>query len=92
MNVGSLPTTDDRRIIHRLFRKAVRQDRSKRRGEAYSLLYVEPLSVARTQLADFINSLLVFLGSLASSRLTTKTVGQSPGAMNILRFRANDPD
>ena len=45
-------------MLRRLFRKAVQQGRSKRRGEAYSLPYVEPLSVARTPLADFINSLL----------------------------------
>ena len=44
-------------MARRLFRKAVQQGRSKRRGEAYSP-YVEPLSVARTPLADFVNSLL----------------------------------
>ena len=32
--------------------------RSERRGEAYSLPYVEPLSDARTKLADFFNILL----------------------------------
>ena len=57
----------------RLFRKAsdlthptpARQDapftgqgRSERRGESYAVGYVKPLSVARTTLADFINSLL----------------------------------
>jgi hypothetical protein len=31
------------------------------RGESYSLPYVEPLRVARTPLADFVNSLLVKL-------------------------------
>jgi hypothetical protein len=45
-------------MSRRLFRKAVQQGRSKRRGESYSLPYVEPLSVARTPLVDFINSLL----------------------------------
>ena len=39
------------RINYRLFRKAVQQGRSKRRGEAYLLWYVEPLSAARTPLA-----------------------------------------
>ena len=43
----------------RLFKKAVQQGRSERRGEAYSPLYVELLSDARTTLADFFNSLLV---------------------------------
>jgi len=50
--------TDSFRIIRRLFRKAAPQDRSKRRGEAYSLPYVEPLNTARTPLADFFKSLL----------------------------------
>jgi hypothetical protein len=43
----------------RLFRKTVQQGRSERRGEAYSVPFVEPLSDARTPLADFVNSLLV---------------------------------
>ena len=46
------------RVARRLFRKAVQQGRSERRGESYSLPYVEPLSDARTPLADFVNSLL----------------------------------
>jgi hypothetical protein len=50
--------TNSFRTPRRLFRKAVQQGRSTRRGEAYSLLYVEPLSTARTPLADFVNSLL----------------------------------
>jgi hypothetical protein len=37
---------------------AVQRGRNKRRGDAYSLLYVEPLSDARTKLTDFLNSLL----------------------------------
>jgi hypothetical protein len=51
--------TDAISIPRRLFRKAVQQGRSERRGESYSLPYVEPLSDARTPLADFVNSLLV---------------------------------
>ena len=45
-------------MARRLFRKAVWLGRSERRGESYAVGYVEPLSVARTTLADFINSLL----------------------------------
>jgi len=56
--VGAQPLTDDLTIIRRLFRKAVQQGRSKRRGESYSLPYVEPLSAARTPLEDVVNSLL----------------------------------
>ncbi len=37
---------------------AVQRGRSERRGEAYSFPYVEPLSDARTKLADFFNILL----------------------------------
>jgi hypothetical protein len=43
-----------------MFNKAVQRGRSKRGGDAYSLPYVEPLSAARTKLADFFNILLVF--------------------------------
>jgi|CXWL01.1.fsa_nt_gi hypothetical protein len=52
---------DDLTIGRWLFRKDVQQGRSKRRGEAYSPPYVEPLSAARTPLADFVNSLLGIL-------------------------------
>ncbi len=45
-------------IPRRLFRKTVQQGRSERRGESYSVPYGEPLSDARTPLADFLNSLL----------------------------------
>ena len=49
---------------HRLVRKAVQQGRSTRRGDAYSLSYVEPLSTTRTPLVDFVNSLLLtFMGA-----------------------------
>ncbi|WHZ15633.1 MAG: hypothetical protein OJF52_002478 [Nitrospira sp.] len=41
-----------------MLKKAVQQGRSKRRGEAYSVRYVEPLSEARTPLADFFSILL----------------------------------
>jgi hypothetical protein len=37
---------------------AVQQGRSERRGESYSVPYVEPLSDARTPLADFFRILL----------------------------------
>jgi hypothetical protein len=36
-----------------MLKKAVQQGRNKRRGEAYFVPYVEPLSEARTKLADF---------------------------------------
>jgi hypothetical protein len=39
-------------------KKAVQQGRCERRGESYSLPYVEPLSDARTTLADFFRILL----------------------------------
>ena len=42
-----------------MFKKAVQRGRSERRGEAYSLPYVEPLSDVRTKLADFFNILLI---------------------------------
>jgi len=81
------------RIARRLFKKAAvltrpapaRQDtlfhgqgRSERRGESYSLPYVEPLSDVRTKLADFFNSLLVFM--LAAALLVSCGVVGSPVA------------
>ena len=39
---------------------AVQRGRSERRGEAYPQGYVEPLSDARTKLADFFSILLTF--------------------------------
>jgi len=49
------------RTTCRQFKKAVQQGRSKRRGDAYSPLYVEPLSAERTKLEDFFNSLLALI-------------------------------
>jgi hypothetical protein len=40
--------------------KFVQQGRSKRRGDPYSVRYVEPLSEARTPLAEFVSILLEF--------------------------------
>ncbi|BCA55051.1 hypothetical protein W02_21910 [Nitrospira sp. KM1] len=61
----------------RLFRKAVQQGRSERRGESYSLPYVEPLSDARTPLEDFVNSLLAVLRSFPGTpvAVASSTIG-----------------
>jgi hypothetical protein len=48
-------------IFIRMLKKFVQQGRSRRRGEAYSVPYVECLSKARTPLADFFS---ILLGSL----------------------------
>ena len=45
-------------------KKAVQQGRSERRGESYSVPYVEPLSDARTPLAGFFRILLDRSGRL----------------------------
>ncbi len=42
---------------------AVQRGRSQRRGESYFFTYGEPLSAARTKLADFFNILLGLYGS-----------------------------
>ena len=42
----------------RMLKKAAQQGRNKRRGDAYSVRYGEPLSEARTPLADFFSILL----------------------------------
>jgi len=41
-----------------MVKKAVRRNRSERRGEAYAVRYVEPLGDVRTKLADFFNILM----------------------------------
>jgi hypothetical protein len=43
-------------IARRMVKKAVQRGRSKRKGEAYSEPYVEPLNDARTKLAGFSTS------------------------------------
>ena len=43
--------------------------RSEQRGEAYSVPYVEPLSAARTKLADFFSILLSLRPEPITSRL-----------------------
>jgi hypothetical protein len=49
---------DDAESPCRMRKKAVQQGRSEQRGESYSVPYVEPLSDARTPLADFFRILL----------------------------------
>ncbi len=53
-----------------MFKKAVRQGRSERKGEAYIVWYVEPLSDARTKLAVFFNTLLTEERSVTVGGLT----------------------
>jgi hypothetical protein len=45
-------------MARRMVKKSFQQGRSERRGESYSVPYVEPLSDARTQVEDFFNILL----------------------------------
>ena len=49
-------------LASRMFKKFVQQGRSTRRGDAYSVRYVEPLSKARTPLAGFFSILLGVVG------------------------------
>jgi len=53
-----------------MFKMAVQRGRSKRRGDAYSE-YVEPLSDARTKLADILN---ILLGLLRGDPLLVQSV------------------
>jgi hypothetical protein len=52
---------DDETSQRRMFKMADQRGRSQRRGESHSFPYVEPLSAARTKLADFFNILLVVI-------------------------------
>ena len=49
----------------RMFKKAVQQGHSERRGEAYSCRYVEPLSDTITKLAGFFNILVETLAEIS---------------------------
>ena len=51
----------------RMLKKAAQQGRSKRRGDAYSVRYGEPLNEARTPLADFFSILLEVRSSTSQS-------------------------
>jgi hypothetical protein len=56
--VADIEVWDNAEQLYRMRKKAVQQGRSERRGESYSVPYVEPLSDARTPLADFFHILL----------------------------------
>jgi hypothetical protein len=58
-NTSKVVTVKRVRILSRMFKRAVQRGRSERRGEAYSVPYVEPLSDARTKLVDFFNIMLL---------------------------------
>jgi hypothetical protein len=45
--------------LFKMLNKSVQQGRSERRGEAYSVSYVEPLRETRTPLAGFFSILLI---------------------------------
>jgi hypothetical protein len=69
-----LEIRDEIRIASRMFKKAVQRGRSERRGEAYSLPYVEPLSDVRTKLADFFNILLANSRGLIAGYVATVVI------------------
>ena len=50
------------KIARRLFKKAISKAAASEEAESYFVPYVEPLSVARTQLVAFFNSLLTKKG------------------------------
>jgi hypothetical protein len=52
---------------------AVQQGRSERRGESYCTPYVEPLSDARTKLADFFS---ILLGGSSGGAYQIQIVGE----------------
>ena len=56
----------------RMFKMAVQRGRSQRRGESYFFTYDEPLSAARTKLADFFNILLEVI-ALTTARVSRRT-------------------
>jgi len=56
--IADIEVWDDTEPSCRVRKNAVQQSRSEQRGELYYLPYVEPLSEARTPLADFFRILL----------------------------------
>ena len=75
------------RANFRMLKKAVQQGRSERRGEAYFVPYVEPLSEARTPLADFFSILLVVGGENVHRTADNRAVcGHSMGHGRFFRF------
>ena len=78
----------------RLFKKTVQQGRSERRGDAYSVPYVEPLGDARTPLADFFNSLLALRSRRAIHPTfhATQDRGVPDGAGHSLARRMYEQD
>jgi urea transport system permease protein len=66
------------RISGRMLKKFVQQGRSTRRGEAYSVRYVEPLSKARTPLASFFSILLGVVGLFLFSGQSWTIAAEGP--------------
>ncbi len=56
--VADIEVWDDAEQSCRMRKKAIQQGHSEQRGELYYLPYLEPLSEARTPLADFFGILL----------------------------------
>ena len=82
----------------RMLKKAVQQGRIKRRGDAYSVRYGEPLREVRTLLADFFSTLLrsagfylpitIRIGSCTSNSLNSEQV---PGTCFLLTISSLSP-
>ena len=72
-----------------MLKKTVQQGRSERRGEAYSVPYVEPLSKARTKLADFFSILLNARRSIGRNVdvVVTSVLQTTAGRMNFMRMK-----
>ncbi len=73
---GHVASTSWREVIsleypRRMLKKALQHGRSKRRGESYSLRYVEPLRAARTPLVEFFSILSVCRTNLRYSPYIT---------------------
>ncbi|GEM_PF-1737228 len=80
--IADIEVWDDAEQSCRMRKKAVQQGRSEQRGESYSLPYVEPLSVARTPLAGFVNGLLEVMRLASGIHFTeaesAKPLAQTP--------------
>jgi hypothetical protein len=77
--VADIEVFDDVEQPCRMRKKAVQQGRSEQSGESYSVPYVEPLSEARTPLADFFRILLDRINQIPATRSMRRFVTSVAG-------------
>jgi hypothetical protein len=88
--VADIEVWNDAEPPCRMCKEAVQQGRSEQKGESYSVPYVEPLSDARTPLADF--SRILLDGQFGSNRIKEDVqlewlVKRPPGSKHLCNIQ-----